>query len=424
MDYRRARELLSDRGSMGPLHPAAAWRLRMSRVGESEPAALDFLRLMAFLAPELIPLELLLTAKPHQLGPRLEPVVGDATALSKLIGVLRSYSLVSSENDGIQIQERLQVHIRHDLTREQTALWAERAARLVHDAFPAEPYDSRQWEWIARLKPHAVRAARYAEQVHADYAWRLLTAVGIYLGSRGCSIEDLREALGYLSQAQKLAEGRYGPDAREVAFILKALGRVSWKLHDTDLARDSLERALRIEQAPADLRGPDYRTAAAFNNYGLLLLYQGEQHIAWEMITKALAICEAVYGAGSRESAWPLHSLAMVLRESQDLSGAREVLEQVLAIEQAAYGPAHIEVAQTLFDLAGVLLHQGDRQGASEALENALRIFEATYGNPEHPQTTATLIHLAAINLRMGRLRAAWHNVRRIRFPEEIRRAA
>jgi hypothetical protein len=190
---------------MGPLYPVAACRVRLSHVAASEPAALDLLHLLAFLAPEPLPLQLLLTARPHHLGPRLQSVVGDARVLAKLVAVLHGYSLASSDDDGIQVQEHVQAHIRRDLDRRQTALWAGRAAGLVLDAFPAEPNDSRHWGWISRLKPHAVQAARHTEQADADDAWRLLTAVGIYLGSRGCSTEQLLEAFRYLSQAQTLA---------------------------------------------------------------------------------------------------------------------------------------------------------------------------------------------------------------------------
>jgi tetratricopeptide (TPR) repeat protein len=424
IDLRRARELLNDGGSIGPMDLVASCRLRVSRAADSNPAALDLLRLMAFLAPEPLPVELLLTARPEHLGPRLGSVVGDAEALDKLVGVLRGYSLASSDDHGIRVQEHVQACIRHDLGRQQAALWAERAARLVLDAFPVEPYDSRQWERISRLKAHAVTAAKYTEHADADYAWRLLSAVGIYLGSRGCNREQLREAFSYLSQARELAEGRFGPHARQVAFILKALGPVSYHLDDTPSARHALERALQIEQTPTDLREPDYRTAAALNNLGLVLLHQGDSQLAWEMIKKALAICEAVYGPSSHESAWPLHSLGMALRKLHDLPGARNALNRALVIQQTAYGPGHIEVARTLYALAEVLYDQGDLHGALAALEDALPSFETAYGNTKHPLVMATLLHLTLVNLRLRRLRAAWHNLRRVRFLEDAGRAA
>jgi tetratricopeptide (TPR) repeat protein len=424
IDYRRARDFLNDGGSVGSLNLETLSRLRLLRVAESEPAALDLLRLMAFLAPEPVPLQLLLTARPDRLGPRLQSVVGDPETLAKLIGVLRGYCLASSDEHGIHVQEHVQALIRNDLDRKQSALWAERAAKLVLEAFPAEPYDSRQWEWSSRLKSHAVQIAGYTEQADADYAWRLLTAVGIYLGSSAGSSDELREAFMYLSRARELAERQYGPDDRHLSFILKALGPVNCKLDDTASAQEVLEQALRIEQAPADFRAPDYRTAAAFNNLGLVLLHQGHPEFALERIKKAFVICDAVYGPESRESATVLHSLGMVLRELHDLPGARDALNQALQIQQTAYGPHHIEVAHTLYTLAGVLYDQGDLEGALAALEEALQSFQTSFGYDKHSLVTATLLQLTMLNLRLWRLRAAWHNIRKIRRLEGIRFAA
>jgi tetratricopeptide (TPR) repeat protein len=423
VDYWRVRELLNG-GSVGSTDSVGIGWLQLSRVAESEPAALDLLRLMAFVAPAPFPLELILDAGPDDLGPRLRSVIGDPDALAKLIGALRGYCLASTDGEGLRVEEPLQARVRHDLGRQQATAWAERAARLVLNALPAEPFDSRQWEWMARLKPHAVLAAHHTEQAGGDQAWRLLTAVGIYLGSRGGSGEELHEALQCLSKACALAERRYGPDGRQVGFILKALGPVSFKLEDTVSARRSLERALRIEQAPADFRAPDYRTVAALNNHGLVLLDQGDAPAALDRVREALAIGEAIYGPRSRVTAGPLRSLGMVLRELHDLAGARDALGRAFQNQRTAYGPDHIEIAHTQYALAGVLHDQGDLEGASAALEDALRIFENAYRSPHHRQVIAVLFSLAVVNLKRRRLKDAWRNMRRIRLLEVARRAA
>ena len=86
---------------------ATTWALAFGRLQQDTPGAVGLLRLMAFCAPEAIPLRLLLQPRPElveQLGqevtPLLAPLLADTLTARDAIAALRRYSLVTDAGDG------------------------------------------------------------------------------------------------------------------------------------------------------------------------------------------------------------------------------------------------------------------------------------------------------------------------------------
>jgi hypothetical protein len=86
---------------------ATTWRLAFGDLQHTAPRAAGLLRLLAFCAPEAIPLQLLLRPRPKlngQLGDQVAPVLGslleDELAVGDAVAALRRYSLVSPAADG------------------------------------------------------------------------------------------------------------------------------------------------------------------------------------------------------------------------------------------------------------------------------------------------------------------------------------
>ena len=104
----------------GPAGPGRADRIRQDgrhhldagvrALEQSAPQAVGLLRLLAFCAPEAIPLRLLLQPRPglaEQLGPEVAPVLvpllEDPLAAGDAIAALRRYSLVTPAGDGLGV---------------------------------------------------------------------------------------------------------------------------------------------------------------------------------------------------------------------------------------------------------------------------------------------------------------------------------
>ena len=130
-----------------PADVAATLGLALSRLAGEAPAAAGLVRLLAFLAPEPVPLALLLAGT--RAAGRLEPG-GGGRGGAVCWGMrwrrgMRSprcagYSLVTPAGDGLVLVHRLvQAITRAQLPAEEADRWGQAAAALVEAAVPADP---------------------------------------------------------------------------------------------------------------------------------------------------------------------------------------------------------------------------------------------------------------------------------------------
>jgi hypothetical protein len=128
-----------------PVDVAATLGLALSRLEAEAPAAAGLLRLLACLAPEPVPLALLLSdaQAAGDLHPDvaavLGPLLGDPVAAGDAVAALRRYSLVTPAGDGLVLVHRLvQAVTLAQESAEVAALWGRAAAALVEAAVPID----------------------------------------------------------------------------------------------------------------------------------------------------------------------------------------------------------------------------------------------------------------------------------------------
>ena len=158
----RQADLLARGEVAGHLDVAATLGLALSRLAGEAPAAAGLVRLLAFLAPEPVPLAVLLAgdAAAGRLSPAVAAAVGDllgdAVAAGDAIAALRRYSLVTPAGDGLVLVHRLvQAITRAQLPADEADRWEQAAAALVEAAVPANPVLPAAWPVCAVLLPHA-----------------------------------------------------------------------------------------------------------------------------------------------------------------------------------------------------------------------------------------------------------------------------
>ena len=168
-----------------PADVAATLGLALSRLEGEAPAAAGLLRLLAFLAPEPVPLALLLAdaQAAGRLGPEVAaavgPLLGDPVAAGDAVAALRRYSLVTPAGDGLVLVHRLvQAVTRAQLTAEAAGQWQQAAAALVEAAIPADADLPAAWPACAVLLPHA----RAVLDLTSGGMWRIAQYLG-YSGS-------------------------------------------------------------------------------------------------------------------------------------------------------------------------------------------------------------------------------------------------
>ena len=179
---------LRDEGLESEEYPASVartWLLSLGQLSGERPAAVELLRLCAFLDPDDIDLELL-AAGAAQAGPVLAAALGDPLERAETAGALARASLVTVPAQGrLRVHRLVQAVTRDQLDDDQAAAWAGRALGLVSAVFPGEPQDPSSWPVCASLAPHVESVVAHAESYPDLAAQRggLLGELGIYLAA-------------------------------------------------------------------------------------------------------------------------------------------------------------------------------------------------------------------------------------------------
>ena len=409
--FRVHHQTLLERGKPTTDYPATVattWLISFE-AAKATPGATDLLSLLAFFAPDDIPIEMVKTSEALKNLGGLE--------WQEALAALRRYSLIEVRGETVSVHRLVQAVARDQLSDDDRRRWAEAAVQIMDDAFPSgenDPSDVRTWPTCARLLPHALAAAEHAEamQVAPQATGRLLNQVGLYLKGRA----ELRQAKAALERALRMDQAAYGPDHPAVATRVNNLGMVLKDMGDLAGARAHLERALRIDEAAY---GPDHpKVAIRVNNLGLVLKDLGDLAGAGAHFERALRIDEAAYGPDHPAMATDVNNLGSVLWAMGDLTGARTCFERALRIDEAAFGPDHPNVATLVNNLGSVLQDMGDLAGARAHYERALRIDEAAFG-PDHPDVATLVNNLGGVLQDMGDLAGARaHFERALRIDE------
>jgi hypothetical protein len=305
--FQRRRAELLDRGQPAGYGGtvAATWALAFGQLQQSAPGAAGLLRLLAFCAPEAVPLRLLLQPRfglAEQLSPEVTGVLArlldDELAAGDAVAALRRYSLARPAGGGTVSVHRLVQAVTADqmpdLLREA---WRRAAAAVIEAAIPGEPQQPDTWPVYAALLPHARAVLNLTS--HG------ISQVAAYLGYSG-SYPGARDLFQLISDAHN-QDGAYGPEHPD------SLDARAWLAMWTGRAGDA---------------------AGARDQYA------------------ALPIRERVLGAEHPETLNTRHNLAAMTGVAGDAAGARDQYAALLPIRERVLGPGHPDTLTTRGNLA------------------------------------------------------------------------
>ena len=259
-----ARYLLLFRGRQADLlargevagHPdvAATLGLALSRLAGEAPAAAGLVRLLAFLAPEPVPLAVLLAGdaaagrRSPEVAAAVGDLLGDPVAAGDAIAALRRYSLVTPAGDGLVLVHRLvQAITRAQLPADEAAWWGQAAAALVEAAVPADPDVPAAWPVCAVLLPHA----RAVLDLTSSGIWRIAR----YLGRSG-SYPAARDLFQLIADAYTGSDA-YGPEHRSTLSARIQLAIWTGWAGDAAGARDQFAALLPVSERVLGAEHPD-----------------------------------------------------------------------------------------------------------------------------------------------------------------------
>jgi hypothetical protein len=379
-----------------PADVAATLGLALSRLADEAPAAAGLVRVLAFLAPEPVPLALLLASEQVAglLGPEVAaavgPLLGDPVAAGDAITALRRYSLVTPAGDGLVLVHRLvQAITRAQLTAEAADQWEQAAAALVQMAVPADAELPAAWPVCAVLLPHA----RAVLDMTSSGMWEIAQ----YLGYSG-SYPAARDLFRLIADAHRDSDA-YGPEHRDTLAAQSRLAHWTGEAGDAAGARDRFAVLLPIRDRVLGLEHPD--TLTARHELARWTGEAGDAAGARDQVAAFLPIRERVQGLEHPETLTARHELARWTGRVGNAAGARDQYAALLPIRERVQGLVHPETLTTRNNLAYWTGQAGDAAGARDQFAALLPIRERVLG-PEHPSTLSTRANLAYWTGRAG----------------------
>ena len=246
---------------------ATTWALAFGRLGQAASGAAGLLRLLAFCAPEAVPLRLLLQDRPgitEHLGPEVAPVLvpllEDPLAARDAIAALRKYSLVTPAGNGSMSVHRLVQAVTADqMPAEAAAQWRQAAAAVIEASIPHDVDVPTTWPACAALLPHAQAALAH----HSGGMARIAN----YLGERG----DYTAARGLLEEVFGARARVLGPEHPDTLTVRHNLAHWSGEAGNAAAAREQFAALLPVIEKILGAEHPDTLTV----RHGLARLDRG-----------------------------------------------------------------------------------------------------------------------------------------------------
>jgi hypothetical protein len=389
--FRQRREELLARGEPTGYDKTVAttWSLALRRLEESAPSAAGVLRLLACLAPEAVPLDLLLADAQAAgkfasgVAATIGPLLGDRLAVRDAFAALRRYSLVTPAGDGQVLVHRLvQAVTLAQVPAEVARQWKQAAAALVEAAIPANPDQPAAWPVYAMLLPHA----RAVLGLTSGGMWRIAD----YLGHSG-NFSAARDLFQLIADAH-IEDDAHGGKHPDTLTARTHLAHWTGEAGDAAAARDQFAALLPIEER---VLGPEHpEVLMTRHNLARWTGEAGDAAAARDEFAALLPVRERVLG---REDPYSLTTRSMLARwtgQAGDAAGARDQYAALLPIREQVMGPDHPEALMTRHNLAYNTGAAGDAAGARDQFAALLPIAERVMG-PEHPDTLRTRANLA-----------------------------
>ncbi|GCE29933.1 tetratricopeptide repeat protein [Dictyobacter alpinus] len=457
-------ELLVRRGKQASGYPdsvATTWNLSFQRVEASNPAAAEFLRLCAFLAPDQIPEELLIKGAAYW-PPTLQQAVTDRFQFNQLLEALLAFSLVKrvGKTRQLSLHRLVQVVQLDRMSAEKQRQWAQRVVLAMNALFPENPAQTESWS----LCQHYLDQVQACDTLIQNYqllspeAASLLSRAGMYLAGRAVYFlaEPLHQralAIWQRSQetdplpvAKQLAQlatlyhdwGKYGqaeqfyqqalslykrPAAQDNIGVGEAMRGLATLYNNQWKNAQAEALYLRAIDFYEQRFGPDY-LEINFSLGGLAYVYvkQSKYAQAEALYSRAVSLLEKQPDLDQLRISSQLLGLAIVYGHQERYEEAEHIYQRVLSIREKHLGTEHFLIGFVWHELAKLYQKQGKYQEAEDGYQRALKIREEQLG-PGHRHVADSLNGLGTLYCELKRYAQAEECLQRaLRIHEQLQK--
>jgi hypothetical protein len=366
---------------------AASWQVGFDRLHGDEPAALQMLTFLAWLAPEPVPRRLI-SAAPGRLPEPLSTVVADPLALADLIRLARRRGMVRTVADTVILHR-----VPATLLRERPDPgpdWPSAAVRVLADAVPADAWGSpSEWPEWQRLLPHVLVACGTPEEprgVAADVA-SLLARAATHLMARGdpqAALPLVRRSLGLC----RVTAGADHPDTLDAEILLgNCLRRTGDAVQAFALVENTLHRSRQVhgDEHPITLH--------AAHHCAVLLAATGQWQRSVTAHENVFARRRRLLGDDDHDTINSATALAEALRTTGELERARDLDADCLARSRRLLGDNHPDTLGMAHSLALDLRALGETARAVALDEDTLARRHKAFGK-DHRWTRRSAVSL------------------------------
>jgi hypothetical protein len=377
-----------------PLPLAASVQVAVDRLAAEDPAAAELAGLCALLAPEPVPLSLLVGAPAGLLPPPLAAVAANSFALRQCVARIARFGLAQLAAQDLTMHRLTQAVIADRLSPADRATKRDLVNRLLVAAKPDDGTHPTRWPQWGQLLPHI-------------FAADLATTADDELRELGCTAVWHLQARGEPRAARPIAEELrarwlhdHGPDDHAALAITAALAS-TYKI----LGR--YQEAHRLdEQVYATWRrvlGDDHPdTLWSANSLAADLRRLRRHEEAYALDEDTLARRRRVLGEDHPDTLYSANGLAADLRRLHRYDESYALDEDTLGRRRRVLGDDHPD---TLFSATGLAddLRRLRKHEEAHALElDTLRRRRRVLG-PDHPDTLFSANRLGADLRRLGR---------------------
>src|SRR5271166_4900942 len=335
-----------------PKSVATTWQTTIEELSQSERKLLNIL---AWLAPEPIPLSL------------LEGNIVDGADPRDALAGLASWSLARwmADREGFTVHRLVQEITRQRLSGNEKHNALDSAVALLDRALPSPEWDQKGWQLWERLAPHCRTLLNDLRgHVLEPKATRIMNQLALWLSDRA----EHGEAEPLYRWALEIDEKSFGPDHPRVARDLSNLAKLLGETNRHDEAEALIRRALKIDEKSF---GPDHpRVAIRLSNLAELLGQTNRHDEAEPLIRRALKIDEKGLGPDHPNVAIRLNNLATLLYATNRHAEAEPLLRRALRIYgqfNHRTGHEHPQFRTAIENYVALLTAMGLRQDAIAA---------------------------------------------------------
>ncbi|MFE9885590.1 tetratricopeptide repeat protein [Streptomyces scopuliridis] len=360
---------------------ARIWQITLDNLS-AEPLAGDLLRFLSWYAPDRIPRSLL-------------NGLADPPALTRAIGRLAAYSMITARHDSLALHRLVQAVARtpdpdaphrrpHQIDAART-----RATAQLNTAIPATWDTPEHWPLWRTLLPHIEALADHTPPgTGTATTAHLLNQTGVFLHNQGLApratslfhqgLADYRRVLGEDHPDTLASRNNLASAYRSVGNLGRAL-----PLYEQTLA--DRQRVLGEDH-------PD--TLASRNNLAGAYRSVGNLDQALPLCKQNLTDYQRVLGDDHPDTMTSRNNLAYTYESAGDLDQALGLYEQTLADRQRVLGEDHPDTLASRNNLAYTYESAGDLDQALPLYEQTLADSRRALGE-EHPLTRSVRENLA-----------------------------